>query len=106
MLTDSANSAPTMMHQARGAEMVHDLAPVLAAIRYDRDFDINGTLRQVVKRCRRQASSSAAFFRRPGFAQTNAALSSISSTSGPVELNASHKIAAANLAVASSTRAV
>jgi len=50
MLTDSANSAPTMMHQARGAEMVHDLAPVLAAIRYDRDFDINGTLRQVVKR--------------------------------------------------------
>ena len=39
---------------ARRIVMSANLTPVLAAVQYERDFDINGTLRKVVKRLREE----------------------------------------------------
>ena len=86
--------------------MSHDLAPVLGAIHYERDFDINGILRTVVKSLQVKGVKVGGVLQEPNFARTDTVLSSILSIFERARQNASHKIGVVIRAAASSTRAV
>jgi nucleoside-triphosphatase THEP1 len=49
MPLSSSDDAHPVSGEAGDAGMLRDVTPTLAAVRYDRDFDINGTFRIVVK---------------------------------------------------------
>ena len=86
--------------------MLRGLTPMLAAIRYERTFDINGTLQKVVKSLWQDGVTVGGVLQEAEFRQNGCCALLNIAISEPEKLSVLHKIAAVNHTVASSIRAV